>query len=271
MGLKIVEPDLSNVDSKFHELYTEKDGKYYLTGVDGMKTEEDITKLSSALAKERNDHKIAREKLAAFNGMNPEEVHAQLDRIPELEAAAAGKIDDAKINEIVENRLKTKVAPLEREKNNLQEKLRETTATVEQYQTRERTRTIHDEVRKAATAAKLLPEAIEDALMLAERVFEIDDQGRVSARDGVGCTPGIDPGTWFGDLQPRRPHWWGTTAGGGASGQGRTGGGGANPWTHENWNMTEQGRIYKENPTKAEQLAKAAGTTLGGTRPAPKR
>lgn len=271
MGLKIVENDLNNVDPKYHDLYTEKDGKFVFTGVDGMKTEEDITKLSNALTKERNDHKAVRDKLAAFNGLNPEEIHAKLDRIPELEAAAAGKLDDAKVNEIVETRLKSRLAPLEREKNNLAQQLAETTATVEQFQTRERTRTIHDEVRKAATSAKLLPEAIEDALMLAERVFEIDDQGRVVARDGVGCTPGIDPSIWFGDLQTRRPHWWGSTSGGGASGQGRSGHGGSNPWSAEGWNMTEQGRMYKENPAKAEQLAKAAGTTIGGPRPAAKR
>jgi hypothetical protein len=43
-----------------------------------------------------------------------------------------------------------------------------------------------------------------------------------------------------------------------------------NPWTADNWNMTEQGKIYTSDPSRAEQLAKAAGTTVGGPRPAKK-
>lgn len=54
--------------------------------------------------------------------------------------------------------------------------------------------------------------------------------------------------------------------GGGATGSER-GGGGANPWRADQWNVTEQGRVYKEDPAKAERLAKAAGTTIGGPRP----
>lgn len=31
-----------------------------------------------------------------------------------------------------------------------------------------------------------------------------------------------------------------------------------NPWSKNNWNMTEQGRIYREDPAKADRLKKAA-------------
>ena len=37
---------------------------------------------------------------------------------------------------------------------------------------------------------------------------------------------------------------------------------GTNPWKKETFNLTEQGRIYKENPTQARQLAAAAGVTI---------
>ena len=36
----------------------------------------------------------------------------------------------------------------------------------------------------------------------------------------------------------------------------------ANPWKAETYNLTEQGRIYKENPAMAKQLASAAGATI---------
>ena len=40
------------------------------------------------------------------------------------------------------------------------------------------------------------------------------------------------------------------------------GGGTTNPWKKETYNLTEQGRILKENPVQAKQLASAAGVTL---------
>lgn len=35
-----------------------------------------------------------------------------------------------------------------------------------------------------------------------------------------------------------------------------------NPWAKENFNLTEQGRIYRENPEQAQTLAAAAGVTI---------
>ncbi|MCI6886309.1 MAG: phage scaffolding protein [Lachnospiraceae bacterium] len=43
------------------------------------------------------------------------------------------------------------------------------------------------------------------------------------------------------------------------------GGGGApvgNPFAKETWNMTEQGKLFRENPAQARQLAAAAGVKL---------
>jgi phenylalanyl-tRNA synthetase alpha subunit len=35
-----------------------------------------------------------------------------------------------------------------------------------------------------------------------------------------------------------------------------------NPWSKEHWNLTEQGRIFREDPERARQLAAAAGVKL---------
>lgn len=43
---------------------------------------------------------------------------------------------------------------------------------------------------------------------------------------------------------------------------GGTGGGVSNPFAKETWNMTEQGKLYKENPAQAKELASAAGVEL---------
>jgi hypothetical protein len=41
-----------------------------------------------------------------------------------------------------------------------------------------------------------------------------------------------------------------------------TGVGGKNPWSKDSWNMTEQGKIFRENPERAQRLAAEAGVEL---------
>tara|TARA_R110000796_G_scaffold117736_1_gene230774 strand:- start:16279 stop:17148 length:870 start_codon:yes stop_codon:yes gene_type:complete len=41
---------------------------------------------------------------------------------------------------------------------------------------------------------------------------------------------------------------------------GAGGGGGKNPWSKDSFNLTEQGRLMRENPARAKQLKAAAGT-----------
>jgi hypothetical protein len=123
-------------------------------------------------------------------------------------------------------------------------------------------------VRGAASKLKVVDSAVEDVTLLAERLFTIDETGAVVTKDNVGVTPGISADVWLTDMQAKRPHWWGPSQGGGAGGNRGGNSGVTNPWSKDAWNLTEQGRIYKENSGKAEQLAKAAGTTIGGPKPA---
>lgn len=267
MALKAVVDALDDIPEALRTEYVEKNGKYELQ-VEGMKTQADIDRLTTALTKERNDHRQVKERLGMLGDRKIEDVLTALDRIPELEAAAEGKLDDNKINAIVEGRVKQKLAPVERERDQLKVQLGELGKTVENFTQKERTRAIHDAVRKAGTAAKLLPEAMDDALMLAERTFELTEDGKVITKDGVGTTPGIEPAAWFTDLQRSRAHWWGQSSGGGAGGN-RGGGldGSKNPFSAEHWNMTEQGKLVTSDRPRAEQLARLAGTTIGGPKP----
>lgn len=270
MGLKAIIDSIDDLPEDIKKEYVEKNGKFELQ-VEGMKTQADVERLQGALTKERNDHKSVRERLGLLGDRKIEDVLSQLDRISELEAAAAGKLDEKQLDQLVEGRIRTKLAPIERERDSLRGQLGEKDKVIEGFALKERTRAIHDGVRAAAVTAKLLPEALEDALILAERVFEVNEDGKVTTRDNVGVTPGVEPTVWFTDLQVKRPHWWGPSQGGGAGGNRNGAGGGSNPWTYEGWNMTEQGRVLTENRARAEQLAKAAGTTIGGQRPQPRK
>jgi hypothetical protein len=278
MAIKAVVDSLDDVDEKYRDLYTEVNGKFEITGIEDVTVLTPVKKLKDENAQRRIAERKAKEALAPFTALvgerKLEDVQQMLDRYPELEAAAEGKLDDGKINGLVEARLKTKLAPVERENGQLKQQLQERDGIIEGFKTKERIRTVHDSVREAIGKQQgFQPTAIEDALMHAERMFEVNEDGKVVTRDEVGVTPGIDAVVWLTEMQAKRPHWWGTTSGGGSRGNNGSGGppSGNNPFSREHWNMTEQGKLIRTNRVRAEQLAKSAGTKIGGGMPALKK
>jgi hypothetical protein len=236
------------------------DGKFVLQ-VNGMKPQADFDRVQNALTKERSDHGALKQRIKEnFGEEKFEDIHAKLDRIPELEAAAEGKIDDEKMNQLVEGRVKTRLAPVERERDQLKTQVAEKDQKIGELTDKERRRTIRDAVREAAKAAKVTDEAIDDALLLGDTVFEVrEDDGKVVVKDGTAFTQGIEPSVLFTDLQSKKPHWFGQSSGGGAGGNRGGGGVTKNPFTYDGWNLTEQGQLMNSDPSKADQLARSAG------------
>lgn len=273
--LELLLDSLDNLDAAFHPLYTEKDGKFHLTAIKGMVSPDQVKALRDEAGKYRIELKDVNDKLAKYAvfGDDVEAIHSKLDRFDELETAAAGKIDEDKINEMVENRMKTKLAPLQRELEQSQKDGLEKDGLIGEFKTEKRNRSISDVVREAATKSNIVGSAVADVLALAERVFDVDDQGNVTTKDGMGTTPGVDPDVWLTDMQVSRGHWWPANQGGGAGGSGNNNGGAFanNPFSNENWNMTEQGKLLRVDAKKADDMAKAAGTTVGGRKPDPKK
>lgn len=264
--LKALYKTKEEIPAGYEDLYTEKNGQWELTGVEGIKTQADVTRVQESLSKERAAHKATKEAFKALDGMDLEDVIGKLDRFDELEALAAGK-GDKDIEARVEAGIKSRLAPVERERDNLKKEHAELTTRVGEFEAQGRTRSIHDNVREAATKLNILPGALEDALLLADRSLVVNDNGDVVVREGVnGFTELVDVGTWLTEVREKRAHWWPASEGGGAGG-GNAGSTGLNPWTKAGWNMTKQGEMLKANRGKAENLARAAGTSIGGPRP----
>ncbi len=256
----------------FRSMFVEKNGKFELTGIQGVKTQGDIDRIKVGAEKERNDHKETKEKLRSWSGLGElDQVQTNLDRIPELEALAEskdGKLDDSQIQEAVDRRveatIKSRLTPVERQNEKLRTDLESSLTAIGVFEQKDVLRTVHDSVRSALDTEKIIIEFYDDALMHAERIFEIDDTGMPVTRDGVGVTPGMDALSWLQDMQERRPGWWPASRGGGARGSGATSFAGNNPWTAANWNLTDQGRVLKEKGAdKAKQLAESAGSFVG--------
>lgn len=275
MALELVYDNKEDIPAAHAELFTEREGKWHLTEVSGMKTQADIDRLNTSLTKERKDHKDTKAKVATWAelGESAEKVKEQLDRIPELEIAAnSNKTDEEKIKELAEKRadslINAKTAPLEKELKKVQDELNTATELNTKLTGESNTRTIHDAIRGASTGdLKIREEAMEDALMLGTNSFEINEEGKVVTKDGIGVTPGVPPTEWLKEVIEKRPHWLPDSAGGGAKGS-KGKGNGTNPWTKDNWNLTEQGKVIKEQGMEvANNLAKSAGSQVGAVLP----
>lgn len=277
MQLTISHDKIEDIPEEYRGLYTEQDGKFVLTGIAGVKTQDDIDRIHGGLTKERDEHKTTKASLHVWDGLDHTEVTGKLDRFKELEIMAKGNKDefDAKLEELTEARVLTRLAPTERENKTLKDRCDELEKIATGLQIEKTRRTIGDQVLEACVKAKVEETARPDVIMLANQVMEVGDDGKtvLTKENPYGILPGLAPDVFLTDMQPKRPHWWPRTVGGGAGGSGDNfGAGGKNPWSHDGWNMTEQGKYLTENGTaKAEQMAKAAGTTIGGRKPEPKK
>jgi len=257
------------------ELFEERQGEWMLTKIDGIVTDGDVHRLTTANTKVRAEMTAMKAKMDAFGSRTPDEISKLDEKIVELEAQveAGGRPDEEKINTLVEARLKVTTGPLQRELKTAQEALTEKTKLADGLQTTITKGIISDHVRTAATKAKVVPTAVDDVLALSGGIFEVvdvDGKNRVVTRDNIGITPGLDPDSYFAEVAPNKPHWFPNSQGAGAGGgKGSMPGlNGNNPWTKEHWNLTERGKIIREQGVeKAEQYAKAAGSTLNATQP----
>lgn len=258
-----------DVPEGYAKLYTEKDGKFQLTGVKGMKTQTDVNNVQEGLRKERENHAETLTKLKAFGKLDAAETFKSLDRIKELEAAAGGKLDEDKINEIVEGRIAQQTGPLTRQVETLTKERDEAVDVGKTLQGTIAKRDMGEQIQEAAIIAKVHTSAIPDIKLVAMNMMELNEEGLLITRAEGSLTPGLNLEMFFKEMGKSRPHWWPESEGGGAKGSRSTGGpGGDNPWSNKSWNVTKQGEIYKtQGSAIATAMAKTAGTVLGGAKP----
>lgn len=285
MRLKTIYDTAEEIPEGYADLYTERNGRWELTGVEGVKTQADIDRVQNALVKERADHKQTKAALAPFEGLDPEAVEAQAHKLEEVTAQLEainkdGRVDEAKLEPIIAARIKQAVAPLERDKQNLERQLdaqRKAVADkdteVVTLRTSITTDNIERAIRDAATVEKVIATALDDVVLRGTRVFEKTEDGRIITKDVAGVVPGLTPKEWLKDMTDKAPHWWPSSVGGGSQGGGSGGrgtyGGANNPWSKAGWNMTKQGALVRQlGEQKAGEIAAQAGSHIGATKPA---
>jgi hypothetical protein len=292
MALKDVYDDIEEIEETYRPLYEEKDGKHQLkvslfdpeafTGRAGIKR---LKEEAGGYRVKLKDTKTALDSYSALGTLD--ELKEKLEKYPELEAAAqAGGSKSAEaVNKQVETRLGTEKTKWEREIAPKLAEAERANKLVQHYEQAQQAQAVRDAVMKSINEfkkGKLDPGAIEDALMYADRHFQAETERdeetgllkivSVRTKEGVGVTPDVDPDVWLLEMLGRKGHWLQGSEGSGANGTTRGGNVDltGNPWTYEGWNTGKQAEIVRADRKKADDLAKRAGTSVGGLRPKPK-
>lgn len=267
-ALKALLADISEVDEKYRDLYTERNGKWEFTGVEGLKTQADIDRQLAAnqkvrgdLTKAQGDLKIATDKLATYEGLDPEDVRARLDEletlkagnsVPELAKNFQATVE-SRVAQLLDGKVKAATSKLERQLAEVSGKVTELTTSNASWEVKDQQRTIADAVQAVAIVSKVIPSALPDLVATAGRELKIVD-GKVQTEDGR------DAAAWLADRKEKTPFYWPQAQG--AGGRGGNDGGtidGENPFRREGWNQTKIGRVLSADPAKAAKLAEQAG------------
>lgn len=272
--LELVYNSKEDIPEGYADLYSEKDSKWLFTGIKDMKTKEDTDKLSKGLREERLAHKETKDKLAKLGGseVDIDEVVAQLDELEDLrariEAGEGGKVDEEKLETLVETRLKRQLRPIERERDQLKSRNQELEGNNTELQTALNNGTIERHLRNLATNEKVVSSAMEDILFMGTHLFEVAEDSAIVAKDNArGIESGITPDVWLADMKEKRPHWWPASQGGDALGGKNNPNLGSNPWVAKNWDLDAQALMVRQDRAKAERFAKAASSRIGAVKP----
>jgi hypothetical protein len=269
MILKAIYESKADVPAGFDELYTEREGKFELTGIEGAKTQADVDRVHGALVKERAEHSQTRTALKVWGDRKPDEVLRSLDELEELRVKVGEGPDDKKLEEIVTKRVQIALRPVERQRDEALTKNVELTGRVGELEGSITRRSLADTIREATIGDKGVPvrsEQIPDLELLAPMIFEIVD-GKHVTREGnpLGVIAGLEPRAFLEDVlnSGRRPQWFKDSEGTGSRPGGRAAGapGGVNPFAKESFNLTAIGQLVRSNPALATRLARAAKGT----------
>lgn len=243
--------DIDSLDENVKTLYKETDDGKFVLDVEDAKPLSEFNKVHDALQKERNDHKSVKQRLSSYGDATPDEILKLHDKIAELEAMGAGKgTSTEKLEEI----LKARVTPYIREKEQALQAMQEAVKAKDQMLQQMRSNQREQEVLKSASSL-IKSEFLDDVLLRAQYQLKYNDETQTFVdENGAGIAE------WVSIQTTKTPSWLNDSQGAGAHGGSGNFAGAKNPFirgTH--YNVTEQGRLLREQPTLAAKYMKQAG------------
>jgi hypothetical protein len=242
---------IEDVPAGLREHYLEQNGNFVLA-VDGVVDRsqfEDFRKENQSL------HQQLDETRKRFEGIEPEAVRAleaEKRELAEQQALKAGEVE-----KVIESRLKSVQTVHQKQMRDLAQERDALVARLSEIQ-------IDQGVVTVATLQGLLPTAVPDITARARATFKLVNGMPVAVeRDGKTPRIGKDGGAmgvedWVTNLVAQAPHLF--ERGGDGSGSPGLAGipteekGGPNPFRKETWNVTEQMKLLKADPVRAERM-----------------
>ena len=258
MPLKNKYKDIKEIPAEDVRLYVERGGEWVLDA------EGDASK---AKLDEMRNHNIElrkqlEERDARFAGIDPDEYRRLAEEKRKLELQAQGHKPE-EIEKLVTDRLKGLKADWDKQHAAVANERDALLGRLSAIQ-------IDQGVITTATKRGLRPSAIPDITARARAVFKLVN-GAPQAFEPDGKTvrygkDGISPMTleeWVDAQVTDAPHLFESNAGGGAAGNGAGGAAGSqrsvkNPYRKDSWNLTEQMKLQKTDPSLAARLKAAA-------------
>ncbi|HMJ92414.1 MAG TPA: hypothetical protein VK530_21505 [Candidatus Acidoferrum sp.] len=260
MALKFKINSKAEVPAEQAGLYTERDGAFFLD-VEGAVEKAKLDEFRAnniAITKERDELK------QRFDGIDPDAVRALAAEKQKLEEAAQLKAGE--VEKVFENRTKALKGDFDKQLSAVATERDALNARLVAIQ-------IDQGVITVASKRGLRASAMPDITARARGVFRLVN-GLPTAFDADGQTvrtgkDGVTPMTleeWVDAQVSEAPHLFESNSGGGAAGN-ASGGSGAgarangslrNPFRRESWNLTEQMKIQKSDPSLATRLRAAA-------------
>lgn len=280
MKVKPVYNKKEDIPGGLVQFYIEQsDSTWALNLEGGMKTQDDIDRVKQALSNER-DLRVEKEKeLAKYKDVDLNKWNKVKDIDPDQKGEGTGDIDEARKKLAEEYREKERKL-----QESFQQKEQDLKAKVDQAETKAKTY-VEDSWKRKILTEKF---GFTDSRRLNALILEIKhgsdpelNEARklfssVEAREEnshyrvVGSDLGDEKGAYealerlskLDVAKHYRPA--ADNSGGGADNSGKGSGSGQNPYKKETWNVTDQGRLEKENLGEAKRLAAQVGIKLDG-------
>lgn len=198
MSLNFVMESMDGVAADVAALYTEKDGKFYLTGIDGVSPKSKVDEF-------RDNNIELTNRLAAFEGIDPKKHKEMNSELEELRTKLEkSKIDEDAIDKIVAQRTKQLQEDFASKMTEKEELLSTQNRQLESL-------IIDGQVKSAAVEHKIREGAIEDVVLRAKSVYKVKDGKAVGFKDGemlydATGTKELPIGDWVKGLLTTAPH-----------------------------------------------------------------
>lgn len=182
--LQLLYSKKEDVPEDYASLYEEIDGKWKLTGIEGVKTQADIDAVLTAKQHEVDNRKTAETELAALK-----------KKYEGIDADKAREI----LQEAENNRLKKNdpnvdldKVKLQKDYDELQTKFNESLDQINQLKTEKKSATIKDALLKSARELNFDPR-FDDDVELRASFFDISESGNVITKDGKTVSEFLSP------------------------------------------------------------------------------